>query len=320
MLGLPAAKLTAAIAAGLTAIVMLAGMVRVAPILLAPGVPPALAPALLRGALGVALETATFLAPSIGWALAASRFVDRGEARAVFALGVRPARIVSTSAPLLLIAAALSLAASIAWGREAEAPGRLVRDMTEDARRACARTNQRPSSVEVPMIGLSWICLREGPPRAVIAVRAAGRPLVMAASSITLSDDLRSIHANELGVAIPASGPDEAGVTIRAEHASIRGLVPLGRASNVSALARAAILASTSAILAALAALAAIAQGVRGRPSALAIGIVGPCASLLVFSTLEQSPSPPQGYAWVPLAGVLALGLCAAAIARVRAG
>src|SRR6185437_7633302 len=71
-----------------------AGAVRILPLVLAPGVPLRLVPVLARGVAGVAFETALFVAPPIAWALSASRLADRGEARALFAVGVRSARVV----------------------------------------------------------------------------------------------------------------------------------------------------------------------------------------------------------------------------------
>src|SRR5262245_59524974 len=93
--GLPAAKRALALAGGIFAVAVLAGAMRILPILLAPGVPGRVALPLARGALGVALETALFVAPPLAWALAAARLVDRGEARALHALGIAPIRIVA---------------------------------------------------------------------------------------------------------------------------------------------------------------------------------------------------------------------------------
>ena len=111
ILALPAARLGVAIAAGVLAVALLAGGIRVLPLLLAPGVPLRLAPVLARGVLGVALETALFVAPPIAWALATARLVERGEARALFASGVAPWTIVASTWPATL---AVALAATLA--------------------------------------------------------------------------------------------------------------------------------------------------------------------------------------------------------------
>ncbi len=123
LFAVPAGRLTLAVAAGVLAVAALAGGVRVLPLLLAPGVPPRILPVLARGALGVALETSFFVAPPLAFALAASRLVDRGEARALFAIGTSPARLVAAGWPAMLgVAMAAGLAAT-AWGTEARAAG-----------------------------------------------------------------------------------------------------------------------------------------------------------------------------------------------------
>src|SRR5690349_2959529 len=143
------AAAVAAVATGVLAVSLLAGAVRVLPLLLAPGVPLRLAPALGRGVLSVSLETALFVAPPIAWALAAARLVDRGEARGLFAIGVRPLRIVAGTWPSALVVVLAGGLAAASWGQEAAAPGRLVRDLLAGARAACLRARP-PSAVDVP--------------------------------------------------------------------------------------------------------------------------------------------------------------------------
>ncbi len=312
----PAARLTAVIAAAILVVALIAGAVRILPLVLAPGVPLRLVPVLVRGVAGVAFETALFVAPPIAWALAASRLADRGEARALFAVGVRPARVVASAWPAALGAALAAALASAAWGREASSPGRAVRDLLAEARAACLAAPP-PAAADVPLLGVSWVCLPGEPPRAVLPV---GRG-ALSAASIVVSDDLRALDATDLDLVLPPAaaganhdaGPPEA--RVHAAAASVRGLLPPAPSSNLAPAARAALLAASTALLALAAGALALAAALRARTAALALGASGPAAALLVFSALERAPSPPAAYAAVPLAGLAAL-LAAFALAR----
>lgn len=320
ILALPAARLGAAVAAGVLAVALIAGGVRVLPVLLAPGVPLRFAPVLARGVVGVALETALFVAAPIAWALAASRLVERGEARALFAVGVRPLGIVASTLPAALgIALAAGLAAA-SWGREATAPGRLVRDLLAEAREAC-RSASPPAATPVPLLEVSWVCLPGEPPRVVGAAplgRAARgdearlRP-AFTALALSVSDDLRSIEASDLELVLPA--PEAAAsigaggaVRLHATQAAIHGLSPIGRASNLSVVGRALLLGASAIAMAAVAAALVLALAIRSRARALALGVAGPSAALMAFSSLERSPSTALAYALVPIAGLAAMG------------
>ena len=309
----PAARFTGAAAAGILAVALIAGLVRILPLFLAPGVPLRLAPVLARGIAGVSLETALFVAPPIGWALAASRLVDRGEARALFAIGVRPAQILASGWPAAAgIALAAALAAAV-WGREASAPGRIFRDLLAEGRAACASAAP-PAVADVPLLGVSWVCVQGRPPRVVGAAPVGSG--AFAASALVVSDDLRALEATDLEILLPP-GEDRPEARVRAGAASIRGLTPIGRASNLTVAARAFLVAASATALAALAGAVALGASIRSRPAAFALGAVGPAAALLVFSALERGPSPPAAYLAVPAAGLAAL-LGAGAVARRR--
>jgi hypothetical protein len=146
--GLPAARNASFVAGGVFGVAILAGAVRILPLLLTPGVPAEVAWPLGRGVAGVALETALFVAPPLGWALAAAKLVDRGEARALFALGVRPWTIVLGAWP-----AAVLLAAGPgrprrgvvgARGRGAGAPGAAARRRCAHGLRGAGAQHVRP--------------------------------------------------------------------------------------------------------------------------------------------------------------------------------
>jgi hypothetical protein len=323
ILALPAARLGGLIAAGVLAVSLLAGAIRVLPLLLASRVPLGTAPVLARGVLGVSLETALFVAPPIAWALATARLVERGEARALFAGGVGPARIVASTWPAALVVALASALAAASWGREASAPGRLVRDLLGEARAACSAA-AAPAAVDVPLVGLTWVCLPGDAPRLVGAAPfvasqgGAGAP-VFAATELVVSDDLRSLVARGLVLAVPDSGSGSRdGPRLHVSEATIHGLTPIGRASNLGAASRALLLGASSVIMAAFAAAAALRGALASRVRALALGTAGPAAALLVFGSLERSATKPLFYAAAPLAGIVAMAALAAVFARRR--
>ncbi|HLM74335.1 MAG TPA: hypothetical protein VK459_16630 [Polyangiaceae bacterium] len=320
VLALPALRLTGIVAALVLALGLFAGAVRVLPILLASTLPLRLAAPLARGALGMALETALFVAPPLAWALAASALIERGEARALSAMGVRPARIVASAWPAALVVAMAAGLAGLSWGREAVAPGRLVRDLVAGARSACAEAsaagasgksaaNAAPIAVDVPSLGFSWVCFPGAEPRILgPAPFGAVHAVVLSASAIDLSDDLRAIRLLDATLSMPPSAPSPlASARLRASEVAITGLAPLGRASNIGVLARALLLSVSAASIAALAAGIVLTRNIRSRPRALAVGLAGPAAALMVFSSLERAPAPPFAYVTVPIAGLFAL-------------
>jgi len=309
---LPAGQSALVIALGVLLVAMFAGTVRVLPLLLAPGVPPRIASPLARGVLGVSLETALFVAPPLGWALAAARLVERGEARALAALGIRPARIVASAWPAALVMAICTAFAAASWGQEAAAPGRLARQLVSDARLACARAQSAPLAVEVPMVGISWVCFPGEPPRAVGRPPFGGRS-AFTADSIQLADDLRALRLDGLQLVIPTEGPT---ARLRVAEARIHGLAPLGRASNLSVAARTVLMGASALLIASLASLVVLGWSLRSRLMGAMVGASGPVAALLVFSTLERASSHPLAYLAVPAVGLAAV-VAAARAARL---
>ena len=315
LFAVPAARLTAAAGAGILVVSLVAGAIRVLPLLLAPSVPVRLALVLARGIAAVSLETALFVAPAIAWALTAARLVDRGEARALFALGVHPLRIVAAGWPATAAVALAAALAAGAWGREAAAPGRAVRDMLDGARAACADAAP-PAVADVPLLGVSWVCFAGEPPR-VVGGAPGGRG-AFAGTAIEVPDDLRAFTIAELELVLPRTS-DTPEAHVHAGVARIRGLPPPGRASNLGPLARAILLAGTAIALAAAAGAVALAGSIRGRAAALALGASGPAAALLVFSALERQPARPEAYFAVPAAGLASL-VVGGVWARLRRG
>src|SRR5262249_11901340 len=111
-LGRRVSRATLEAGAVVVVLAVLGGLVRVLPWLAAPDVPLRVAGPFARGLLAVGLETTLLVAPPIGWALGAAGLVERGEARAFFATGVGPGRLLrGTLAPAFVVGAMGALAA-----------------------------------------------------------------------------------------------------------------------------------------------------------------------------------------------------------------
>lgn len=144
-----------------------------------------------------------------------------------------------------------------------------------------------------------------------------GEVVVYCATSISLAVLETAAHIDDGGfpqnrflVEIDVPG----GVWSRREEVQASALpaawsaIPAGRASvRFGVLARALLLGVSAASIAALAAGVVLTQNVRSRLRALATGLAGPAAALMVFAGLERAPAPPFAYIAVPIAGLSAL-------------
>lgn len=301
-----AAEATGLAAAAILGVATLAGAIRVLPWLVAPNVPLRVALPFARALFAVGLETTLLCAPPIGWALACSTLVERGEARALFALGLGPGRVVRATALPALAFAALAALSALTWGTEAAAPGRLARSLVEQSRRSCAG-EVAPRAAYIPFVGVTWLCFEGREPRLSGTLPGGGG--TFSASDLAISDDLRSVHFADLRLLLGERGD----IRLDVHQAIVTGLSPWGRASNLRPALRALLFSSTGTALALLAALYVLARSVAHRLFSLIIGGAGPVAALLVLSRLEQANHASWAYAWVPVAGLG--GLAAAALA-----
>jgi hypothetical protein len=294
-------RTTAVAAAFVLGAASLAGLFRVLPWVVAPDVHLRVAFRFAGGLLAVALETALLCAPPIGWALASAVFVERGEARALHAVGLRPLEIVRTTFVPALLFAALAAVAALAWGTEAAAPGRLARSLVDEARRSCSEGGE-PRVAQVPFVGVSWLCFGQDSPRLVGRVPGGGAG-TFSAAELSISDDLRTLRFSDMRLLLGESGA----IRVHAADAKVSGMSPFGRASNLRPLARAALLSTTGVILALLASLLVLRGAYTSRLLALAMGAIGPIAALLVLSALEKGTRPGGVYLLVPAVATAAL-------------
>ena len=309
-----AARTSAYAGLAVLGVAILAGAVRVLPWILAPHVPLRVAFPFARALFAVGLETTLLVAPPLGWALAAATLVERGEARALFATGTSPAGVVRMTLVALLGFAVLTAVTSLAWGREAAAPGRLARSLVAPSKHSCAgATTQRAAFV--PFMDVTWLCFPGAPPRLAGKLPTGGG--FFSARDLSISDDLRSVDFADLRLMLGEKGA----VRVRAEQGHVHGLAPWGRGSNLAPTERALLLSSTGALLALLAAHIVLARAIAHRLLALLVGGAGPSAALIVMSRLEQGDHRAWIYIAVPAAGVVCLLSAAAlaSLARLRA-
>jgi hypothetical protein len=300
-LGRAASRATAVAGLFVLAVATVAGLVRVLPWLAAPGVPGRVILPFARGLLAMGLETALLAAPPLGWAFAAAVLVERGEARALFAAGMSPGAVVRTTLVPALFFAALAAVAALAWGTEAAAPGRMARDLVAQSRQSCVGATQA-RAVEVPIVGVTWLCNPGEEPRVVGSFPGGGRS-TFTALDLRVSDDLRAVELSDMKIMFDSVVP----VHVHAKAAGVTGLSPWGRASNLRPSTRALLLSLTGAGLALLVALVVLRGGHSSRVVALVMGGAGPAAALMVFSVLERRTTGSVAYLAVPAVAVLAV-------------
>ena len=130
---------------------------RVLPWLLDPRVPWRVAVPFGRAVASVAVEAAVLVGWPIGWALATFALCERGEARVLATLGERPARTAARLAPMALLFGTIVAGASLAGGRDASEPGRVLgRSPPRGARvvrRGAARPRARSTSLSSVLRG-----------------------------------------------------------------------------------------------------------------------------------------------------------------------
>jgi hypothetical protein len=316
----PLAARTAGGSAGILALLALAGaQVRVLPWLLDPRVPWRVAMPFSRAVASVAIEAAVLVGWPIGWALAAFVLAERGEARVLATLGERPARTTMRLLPMALVFGAVLAGASLAGGRDASEPGRVIADLLRAGRTSCAKGG-KPSAIEVPLVGAVWLCDGSNDPHLVgrppLSHASRGGSSLYSARTIDVSSDARRIDLDDAFISVAGAERDPpAGVapiaSLHVKHALFR-LPPFVRASSLPAPWRAAFLASAGAVSALLAVWLLLAMEQRAltlwRFHALLLGAAGPVSALALLHLLEraEAPMPLRLYGALPLVAAVA--------------
>ena len=294
--------------------------VRLLPWVLDPTIPWATLAPFARSLLAVAVEAAVLTGWPVGWALAAARLVERGEARVLASLGERPSHTLLRLAPQAAVFVALLAFTSVALGRDAAAPGRIVGALLAEGRAACDVPVEAPATHAVPFVSATWLCAQGSAPR--LAGRTPIGGLLFTATGASVSDDLRRIDLDDARLAVAATTKNEPNLTFRVHvrTLTLRGLAPFAQASSLPPWLR-ALVVTTSGLAAASAAVFALLELRRrrvGTVAAVAIGAAGPLAALGALRGLElRVPEVASGgwlfaFVLVPIAAVLAVAAAAA--------
>jgi hypothetical protein len=214
--------------------------------------------------------------------------------------------------------------ASLAGGRDASEPGRVVSALLRAGRASCtpAAGAQAPRALDVPLVGAVWLCGSDRAStrlvgRAPFAIESSATEALYTARAIDVALDARRIDLDDAWIASPAG-------SIHANHAVFR-LPPFVRASSLPAAWRALFLATTGALSALLATWLLLVASDDERSSAwrlhaIAIGAAGPVAALALLHVLEVAPAPMplRLYALLPIAAAAATWLVSFLLARGR--
>lgn len=299
----PARFLAAALVASavVTVIAAAAGLARVLPILLDPEVPRRAARPFLVGLLALSLEVGALVGWSLGWTEAALRSVERGEARARMALGESPWRRVLGLTPVVLALAALTALGSLAWGRDARAPGRVARALVEEARVVCASATEA-RVVDVPLVRAAWLCRPGRAPVLVGEGAGSAAAIDFIASGFHVTDDLTAVSVKDAQVLLPTETP----VRLRLGEARVIHLVPFSAPSSVPPALRAFAIVAAAIASALLATVSALRNDTGHRAVAWAIAVAGPAATLSVLRACERALIGDARLLVVPLAAIAA--------------
>lgn len=303
--------LAAAVAALLVTVVAgAAGLARVLPILLDPEVPRRAARPFLLGLLALSLEVGILVGWALGFAEVAVRSRERGEARARMALGESPGRRILRLWPVLVLLSCLGAIASLAWGRDARAPGRVARALLEEGRIACESKTER-SVVDVPLVRASWLCRPERAP--LLVGEGAGVDFV--ARELVIADDLGSLEGREVQILVRAASP----VRLYVAEVRLGGLVPFSAPSSVPPIARALALVSAALLAAVLSTHSALRDG--RRVVAWIVALAGPAATLTALRLCERAAIGDLRLVAIPAAsavGIFTVRLLLFVLARLR--
>lgn len=296
-----------------------AGTVRLLPWLFDPAVPWRVAAPFARGLASLAVEAAVVVGWPVGWALAANRLVESGEARVLQTLGERPSRSVRRLLPQAVLFAGLLVAVAFTWGRDASEPGRVVNELLAQAKTSCAKV-QAPRSYSIPFTDLAWVCTPGGTPRLVGRGPGALSAVTFSAKDARLAGDFRGLDVDDARLLLRREGDGESAglpVKIHVGELHLRGLAPWSRASTLAPARRAVVFALSGLLAAALAVLAILQRRVRGRLAGIVLGATGPLVALGLARALERADASPLAFDAVPVAAAAGTWACALLVSRL---
>ncbi len=290
--------MAAASSAVVFALGLLAGVVRLLPWWLSPDVPFGVSTPFALALLAAALEAALVVGAPLGAALAVGISVERGEIRALAALGVSAPRMALSMWPLPLAFGLLVLGLDTGWDARSTPPGVFAQALVEEAKASCYGSDG-PQAVSVPLVNVTWVCFKQAPPRVVAPLPGSADAWVVA-REVHLSPDLRSLALRQLHLrSRPAEGRPT--LDLRADDGTIRGLPGWGRGTRTSGAQRGftAMFVLLGASLGAAFALARF--QVASIAAVVPLGLLSPALALAILSRLDSSDLPLALLALVPV-------------------
>lgn len=308
----------AAIGATTLAILLLGAvgaLVRLLPWLLAPDVPLEVSWPFARALLAAAAEAAVLLGVPMGAAWAAATSVERGEARALHALGVGPVELTRSILPALVALAAGYVALAVAWDSGADRPGVLAGRLVDRGRASC-ETARTPRAASVPLVQVSWLCFPGRSSRVTGPLPGIAGRAWFSARALTPSEDLRVIALDDLHVT--ARTPGGKTLSLSAGLGVVRGLPPWGRSAKLAAMPRAALVAFSALAFALVVVALCLLRGLPGRARALVVGGIPGLVALASLSRVEASALPREAFLAVPVLACACSGLVDACERLIR--
>jgi hypothetical protein len=302
----------------LTTVGVVAGAVRLLPWLLDPSVPWRVAAPFARSLAAVAIEAALLVGWPVGWALAAVRFVESGEARVLLTLGEGPAATARRLVPQGALFAVTLAAVALVYGSDASAPGRVATELVAQARRSCEQA-AAPTTYAIPFTDMTWLCAPGLAPRLVGKAPGGMAGAVVTATGARIAGDFRALDLDDAQVMLAPRAESELHVHVAA--LSMHGMVPWAIASTLPAALRAVLLAIAAWASASVALIGVLRGAARSRGGALAagaIGAVGPLTALGIVRLLERADARPLAFTVVPFAAALACAATIGLLSRLR--
>jgi hypothetical protein len=289
------------------------GFVRLLPWFLARNVPAGIALPFAGLLAARALEVSVLVGVPTGVGIATALFVERGEARALAALGATPLRIAVAVVPLGL--AVLVATMSMGSATASESPGRVVARMVNAGRAACAG-QRAPRRIDVPLLSTSWLCFPSGP-RLAGGVPGFHSGLWFTASAVEPATAEPAVVIDDVRIAGVVSSLR---LSVHAARVRVSGLSGGGPSRRLGGTRR-GFLVGLAALVTALASAWAILRGGLAHPIWAAAGAgAAALAAMAVIRVLDDRQSGITAYAWVLLLGAASALLLHAVAARVLRG
>lgn len=280
---------------GLVALALFAGVVRILPWVLDPSVPMRVALPFARGVGELAIEAAILVGWPLGWALAAHKFAERGEARAMMLLGESPIRATllqwRSGAPLAIVLAF----ASAMGARDANAPGIMAEELIAQGRTACLHATT-PSTYAVPFVDATWLCRPNEAPILYGSGPGSLRSVAFTAKDAHVAGDMRRFELDDARFSL-----ESLNARVHANHVVLHGMSPWTHASNVPPLERALVVVLTAALAALAAMFASLTRLAHGTLASIGVAIAGPLAALGVMRAFERADVPASVYFVTPI-------------------